>query len=75
MMMTAMMKIVIMIHSETVEGRSRPSFVLPFSVAPLIASKRTVILLPEKIVNENVLLRRCDGEWGGQSQFVSNGCD
>lgn len=71
MMMTAMMKTVIMIHPETVERRSRPSFVLPFSVAPLIASNRAVILLPEKIVNENVLL--CDG--GGQSQFVSNGCD
>lgn len=62
MMMTVMMKTVIMIHPETVE-RSRPSFVLPFSVAPSIASNRTVILLPEKIVNENVLLHRSDG-WG-----------
>lgn len=62
-----MMKTVIMIHPETVERRSRPSFVLPFSVAPLIASNRMAILLPEKIVNEYVLLRRCDGVcvWGG----------
>lgn len=64
MMMTVMMKTV-MIHPETVERRSRPSFVLSFSVAPSIASNRTVILLPEKIVNENVLLCRCDGVGGG----------
>lgn len=64
MMMTAIMKAVIMIHPETVERRSRPSFVLPLSAALSIASNRAVILLPEKIVNENVLLRRCDGGLG-----------
>lgn len=74
MMMTAMMKTVIVIYPETVERRSRPSFVLPFSVAPSIVSNRAVIFLLEKISNENVLLCECDGGWG-QSQFVSNGCD
>lgn len=66
MMMTVMMKTVIMIYPETVARRSRPSFVLPFTVALLIASNRTVILLPEKIVNETLLPRRCDeGGMGG----------
>lgn len=64
MMMTAVIQTAIMIHPETVERRSRPSFVLPFSVAPSIASNCMVILLPEKISNENFLLRECDGGGG-----------